>query len=122
MANIGEQPIRLATLNPFREDSMELAIGYQEAWYEYRYDVDRVRGALRSGVGNSLDVWHYGNYYDPDFTHVNGEWLISDSQEILDRTLRVTSDQAPQFINQINFKITKQRPMPVYSVPGLDTI
>lgn len=122
LANIGEQPIRLATLNPFLEDSLERAIGYQEAWYEYRYDVDRVRGALRSGVGNSLDVWHYGNYYDPDFTHVNGEWLISDSQEILDRTLRVTSDEAPQFINQINFKITKQRPMPVYSVPGLDTI
>ena len=122
LANIGEQPIRLATLNPFREDSMERAIGFQEAWYEYRYDVDRVRGALRSGSNNSLDVWHYGNYFDPDFTHVNADWLISDSQEILDRTLRVTSDLAPQFIAQFNFKITKQRPMPVYSVPGLDTI
>lgn len=122
LANIGEQPIRLATLNPFREDSLERAIGYQEAWYEYRYDVDRVRGALRSGSNNSLDVWHYGNYYDPDFTHVNADWLISDSQEILDRTLRVTSENAPQFVAQFNFKITKQRPMPVYSVPGLDTI
>lgn len=122
LANIGEQPIRLATLNPFREDSLERAIGYQEAWYEYRYDVDRVRGALRSGSNNSLDVWHYGNYFDPDFTHVNADWLISDSQEILDRTLRVTSENAPQFIAQFNFKITKQRPMPVYSVPGLDTI
>lgn len=122
LANIGEQPIRLATLNPFLEDSMDRAIGYQEAWYDYRYDVDRVRGALRSGLDNSLDVWHYGNYWDPDFTHVNGQWLISDTQEILDRTLRVTSENSPQFINLINFKITKQRPMPVYSVPGLDTI
>lgn len=121
-ANIGEQPIRLATLNPFREDSMERAIGYQEAWYEYRYDVDRIRGALRNGSDNSLDVWHYGNFFDEEFTHVNGDWLVSDSQEILDRTLRVPSSVAPQFIAQFNFKITKQRPMPVYSVPGLDTI
>jgi hypothetical protein len=122
LANIGEQPVRLATLNPFREDSMELAIGYQEAWYEYRYDVDRVHGKLRSGLGNSLDVWHFGNYFDGDFTHVNGDWLVSDSQEILDRTLRVTSAEAPQFICQFDFKIDKQRPLPVYSVPGLDTI
>lgn len=122
LANIGEQPVRLATLNPFREDSMELAIGYQEAWYEYRYDVDRIHGKLRSGLGNSLDVWHFGNYFDSDFTHVNGDWLVSDSQEILDRTLRVTSAEAPQFICQFDFKIDKQRPLPVYSVPGLDTI
>lgn len=121
-ANIGEQPIRLATLNPFREDSMELAIGYNEAFWEYRYSPNTVVGALRTGLQESLDVWHYGEFFDGDFTHVNGEWLVSDSQEILDRTLAVTSELAPQFICQFNFRIKKQLPMPVYSVPGLDTI
>lgn len=122
LANISEQPIRLATLNPFYPDAMERAIGYQEAWWEYRYEPDRIHGALRSGIPGSLDVWHYGNYFDSAFSHVNGSWLMSDTQEILDRTLAITSDLAPQFIGMFNYKVTKQRPMPVYSIPGLDTV
>lgn len=121
-ANIGEQPIRLAMLNPFVEDSMERAIGFQEAWWEYRYEPDRVHGVLRSGVPGSLDVWHFGDEYDSAFTHVNGEWLVSNTQEVLDRTLAITSDLAPQFIGAFTYKVTKQRPLPTYSVPGLDTI
>lgn len=121
-ANISEQPVRLATLNPFASDALERAIGYQEAWWEYRYEPDRTCGILRSGVPGSLDVWHFGNYFDEDFTHVNGDWLVSDTQEILDRTLAITSELAPQFIGQFDWKVTKQRPMPVYSVPGLDMI
>lgn len=121
-ANISEQPIRLATLNPFRSDSLDRAIGYNEAFWEYRYSPNTCAGYLRTGIDGSLDVWHYGDYYDSEFTHVNGEWLISDTQEVLDRTLAVTSELAPQFIAQFDFRIKKQLPMPVYSVPGLDTI
>lgn len=122
LANIGEQPIRLSTLNPFYMDSHEKVLGYQEAWYEYRYSPDRILGSLRSGVANSLDVWHFGDDFDMNFNVVDGNWLKSNAQEVLDRTLYVTSEQAPQFIGQFNWKITKQLPMPVYSVPGLDTI
>jgi len=126
-ANISEQPVRLATLNPFVADSMERAIGFQEPFWDYRYDPDRTRGVFRSGapLGSDsapFDIWHYGNMYDEGFTVVNGNWLISDTQEILDRTLRVTSELSPQFVCQFDFMITKQLPMPVYSVPGLDTI
>lgn len=126
-ANISEQPVRLALLNPFREDAMEKSIGYQEAHWDYRFSVDRVRGIFRSFDENDdrasgLDIWHYGNYFDGGFTHVNGDWLKSDSQEILDRTLVIPSDIAPQFVIRFDFKIKKQLPMPVYSVPGLDTL
>lgn len=132
-ANISEQPIRLATLNPFRADSLELALGFQECFWDYRFIPDRCRGVFRSGAKPStdpslgydsapFDIWHYGNMYDADFTVVNGDWLVSDTQAILDRTLRVSSELSPQFVCQFDFMITKQLPMPVYSVPGLDTI
>lgn len=122
LANIGEQPVRLATLNPFAAASMEKTVGFQEAWWDYRYEPDRVSGFCRTGLDDSLDIWTYADDFDENFTHVNGDWLKSNAQEVLDRTLAVTSDVAPQFVIMLEFKSTKQLPMPIYSVPGLDTI
>lgn len=123
LANIGEQPIRLATLNPFVAESMDKTIGFQEAWaLDYRYEPDRVSGYCRTGLADSLDIWTYADSFDGDFTHVNGEWLKSNAQEVLDRTLAVTSARSPQFLIMLEFKTTKQLPMPIYSVPGLDII
>lgn len=122
LANIGEQPVRLATLNPFIDSDDDDVLGYQEAWWEYREEPDRVSGYFRSGVEGSLNVWNYADEYDPDFTHINGDWLKSNTEEILNRTLSVTSELAPQFKGLFSWKVTKQRPMPTYSIPGLDTI
>lgn len=122
LANIGEQPVRLSTLNPFNADAVERAVGYQEAWWEYRYSPDRVSGYCRTGLNDSLDIWTYADDFDSGFTHVNGDWLYSNSQEVLDRTLAVTSELSPQFIIMMEFDITRQIPMPVYSVPGLDIL
>lgn len=122
LANIGEQPIALRTLNPFVEDDENKVLGYQEAWWEYRFEPDRVSGEMRSGITGSQDVWHYGDFYDPNFTHVNGDWLKSNAQEVIDRTIAVTSELAHQFRSIMVWKVDKQRPMPIYSIPGLDTI
>lgn len=122
LANIGEQPIRLATLNPFVADDQNKTLGFQEAWWEYRYEPDRVTGEFRTGLNNGLDIWTYADPFDADFDVVNGAWLKSNSQEVLDRTLAVTSQLANQFIGMFSFEVDKQRPMPTYSVPGLDTI
>lgn len=122
LANISEQPVRKAILNPFAKDSMESTIGFQEAWWEYRYEPDRVTGYARSGLDGSLGVWTYADSYDADFSVVNGDWLKSNAQEVLDRTLNVPSSIAPQFIIMFEFKVNKQLPMPTYSVPGMDII
>lgn len=123
LANIGEQPIRLATLNPFVPGAMEKTIGFQEAWaLDYRYEPDRVSGYCRTGLADSLDIWTYADGFDSSFEVVNGEWLKSNSQEVLDRTLAVTSEISPQFLVMLEFNVTKQLPMPIYSVPGLDII
>lgn len=122
LANIGEQPVRLANINPFAADGMERTIGFQEAWWEYRYSPDRVSGYCRTGLNDSLDIWTYADEFDASFDVVDGEWLKSNAQEVLDRTLAVTSDVAPQFIIMLEFKTSKQLPMPIYSVPGLDVL
>lgn len=122
LANIGEQPIRKATLNPFKQDSLEKVLAYQEAWWELRYEPNRVSGLMRPGVEGSLSNWNYADPVDLDFDVVTGSWLKSNSQEVLDRTLAVTSDLAPQFKALFSFKVDKQRPLPTYSVPGLDIV
>lgn len=122
LANISEQPIRKAILNPFVEDSMEASIGFQEAWWEYRYEPDRLSGYARTGLDGSLGIWTYGDSYDGGFSVVNGNWLKSNAQEVLDRTLAVTSELSPQFIILLEFKVDKMLPMPTYSVPGLDIL
>lgn len=122
LANIGEQPIALRTLNPFISDHDDGTLGFNEAWWEYRYSPDLASGYFRQGLSQTLTGWTYGDPFDPNFTHVNGEWLKSNAQEVVDKTLAVTSDIASQFFGVFTFTIDKQRPMPVYSIPGLDTI
>lgn len=122
LANISEQPILLRTLNPFVTGNDSLVLGYQEAWWEYRYEMDTASGYFRSGLSESLVGWTYADNYDIDFSHVNGEWLKSNAQEVIDNTLAVTSSIASQFFGVFTFKIDKQLPMPIYSVPGLDMI
>lgn len=119
LANISEQPVFRREINPFDENG-EAAIGYQEAWAEYRYEPDYVTGYMRPGAPGSVAVWNYADPYDPNFDHVDAEWLRSNSQEVLDRTLAVTSMTSHQFKLAVKFFVDKTLPMPVYSVPALD--
>lgn len=123
LANISEQPIRISTLNPF-DNQVDKVIGYQEAWWEYRYEPDEVSGIMRTGLNaDGLgEVWTYADDFDNAFDHVNGEWLKSNAQEVMDRTLAVKSNEAPQLKALFSFKVDKQLPMPTYSVPGLDMV
>lgn len=121
LANISEQPIYTREINPFASDESAV-FGYQEAWAEYRYEPSRVSGYMRTGIGESLALWNYADEFNSDLTIADGNWLKSNSAEVLDRSLAVTSEVAPQFKALFTFTVTKQRPMPTYSVPGIDII
>lgn len=124
LANISEQPIPLSVLNPFVGTGLDRVLGYQEAWWEYRYEPDRVFGDFRPTVPGttSLAQWTYADNFDTAFDVVNGNWLLSNTEEVLNRSLAVTSDEAPQFMGYFSWKVEKELPMPIYSIPGLDTI
>ena len=121
LANLSEQPVYTREINPF-VTATDAVFGYNEAWSEYRFEPDRVSGLMRPGVTDSLSVWNYADDFNSALTVATGDFMKSNSKEVLDRTLAVTSAVAPQLKASFCFHVTKQRPMPTYSVPGLDII
>ena len=117
LANISEQPILNKEIYAQGTSADEEVFGYQEPWAEYRYKPSRVSGAFRSNYAQSLDAWHYADYYDS--LPVLSDAFIRGSKTNLDRTLAVQSINEDQFIADFYFNIKSVRPMPVYSVPGL---
>lgn len=94
--------------------------GYQEAWADYRYHPNIVTGEMRSTYAQTLDAWHYGDHYE-QLPTLSSTW-IQEGTENIDRTLAVQSENSHQFICDFYFDQTWTRPMPIYSVPGLNTI
>lgn len=117
LANISEQPIFNKEIYAQGTSEDDEVFGYQEAWAEYRYKPSRVSGAFRSNYAQSLDSWHYADYYDS--LPVLSDSFIRSSKTNVDRTLAVQSSVEDQFIADFYFEIKSVRPMPVYSVPGL---
>lgn len=120
-ANIGEQAVKVKEIycdsgNP--SSANEEVFGYQEAWSEYRMKPNRVSGLFRSNAVGTLDSWHYADNYDKR-PYLSDEWLKEGKTEI-QRTLAVQDE--PQFIADFLIKNTTTRPMPLYSVPGLEKL
>lgn len=93
----------------------EQAFGYQEAWACERYMPDIVTGEMRSNYAQSLDIWHYADYYTEQ-PKLGDKW-IKETPDNIARTLAVQSQD--QFIADFYFKAIYTRPMPLYSIPGL---
>lgn len=121
LANIGEQPVYTREINPFTANT-EQVFGYQEAWAEYRTEPDRVSGLIRPGVSLSLDFWSYADNLDDSLLFADGQFMESNTQEVIARGTSSSEAYAPQFKGKFIFKITKQRPLPTYSMAGLDII
>lgn len=88
--------------------------GYQERYAEYRYKPSRISGLFASDDPTSLDVWHLSQ----DFTTlpVLNDSFIYENPPI-DRIIAVPTE--PHFLCDVWFSLQCDRPMPVYSVPGL---
>ena len=121
LANITEQPVYTREINPFTPE-IDDVFGYQEAWCEYRMIPDRVSGYMRPGVNLSLANWNYADEFDSALRIADGEWLQSNAEEVVSRTTALQDTELPQFKGQFFFNIVMERPMPVYSVAGLDII
>ena len=120
LANLGEMAVLNKEIYCQGTDEDDEVFGYQEAWADYRYHPNIVTGEMRSNYAQTLDAWHYGDYYTKLPT-LSSSW-IQEGTENIDRTLAVQSENSHQFIADFYFDQTWTRPMPIYSVPGLDTI
>lgn len=116
-ANLGEQAVLNKEIYAQGTEVDDEAFGYQEAYADYRYKPDRVSGAFRSNYAQTLDSWHYADYYTNQ-PILSSDW-IDETTANVDRTLAVQSSTEDQFLSDFYFNSIYTRPMPVYSVPGL---
>lgn len=116
-ANLGEQAILKKEIYLTGSETDNDVFGYQERWAEYRYKPNRVAGEMRPGIDNTLDSWHFADYYT-SVPYLSDEWIREDKTNV-DRTLAVTSKLANQLFADIYVKNETTRPMPLYSIPGL---
>lgn len=117
LANLGEQAVLNKEIYAQGTGEDDQAFGYQEAWADYRYKPDRVSGAFRSNYAQTLDSWHYADYY-ASIPRLSSVWVDETSVNV-DRTLAVSKEQEDQFLGDFMFRMTAVRPMPLYSIPGL---
>ena len=120
LANLGEMEVLNKEIYCQGKDEDDDVFGYQEAWADYRYHPNMVTGEMRSNYDQSLDAWHYADYYK-SLPVLSSEW-IQEGKENIDRTIAVQSEISHQFIANFYFDQTWTRPMPIYSVPGLEKI
>ena len=120
LANLGEQAILNQEIYCQGNSQDEEVFGYQEAWADYRYRTSLVTGEMRSNYAQTLDAWHYADKYK-QLPKLSSDW-IKEGTENIDRTLAVQKNNAHQFICNFYFENDWVRPMPVYSIPGLERI
>lgn len=120
LANLGEQAVLNQEIYAQGKPQDEEVFGYQEAWADYRYRTNMVTSEMRSTYAQTLDAWHYADKYGALPT-LSSSW-IKEGTENIDRTLAVQSSNSHQFICNFYYQQAWTRPMPIYSVPGIDTI
>lgn len=120
LANLGEQAVLNQEIYAQGTAVDEEVFGYQEAWADYRYHTNMITGEMRSTYAQTLDAWHYADKYT-ELPILSSKW-IKEGKENIDRTIAVQSDKSRQFICNFYFDQTWTRAMPIYSLPGLDTI
>lgn len=125
-ANLGEMPVykyqlfcdsdaRMLTRQQLT--NLPPVFGYQEAWAEYRYGIDRVSGEMRPGVPGSLAYWHLADFYK-ESPNLSDDW-IRENGDTVDRVLAVTSKVSNQFFADFYIQDICTRCMPMYSIPAL---
>lgn len=118
-ANIGEQPVWATELYAGTASTVgkDRVFGYQEAWVELRKSPNMITGQMRTGVENTLDIWHLGDNYGN--VPVLGADFIEETPVYLDRALTVSHEVQDQFICDFYFENIAYRRLPTYSVPSL---
>ena len=120
LANLGEQAVLNQEIYAQGNTKDEEVFGYQEAWADYRYRTNQITGEMRSTYAQTLDAWHYADKYT-NLPTLSSSW-IQEGTENIDRTIAVQSSNSHQFLVNLYYDQTWTRPMPIYSIPGIDTI
>lgn len=117
-AHLGEQVVKQGELYVIGDANDDNVFGYQERWAEYRHRPGRITGMFKSPSAGAIDQWHLAQRFlaapllNPTF--------IQDNPPV-DRVIAAgqTADNMQILFDSV-FKIASTRPLPTFSVPGLD--
>lgn len=122
-ANIGEQPIYKNQLYMPAQtwDGTKAwdVFGYNEAWADYRYTYNQNVGYFGRYGDANLIAWNYGAFFG-GFPSLTSDFMQQEAAEV-GQTLTI-SNADYQYIAQFYVKNKATRPMPLFSIPGLDRI
>lgn len=126
LAHLGEQAVMSKEIRyPSGGTFVNPVFGYQERWAEMRSKLSRVSAAMRSNFAQPLDTWHFAAVFDSE-PALNAPFIV-DEPEIW-RALGITppAESDPEWHQALlldcYFSLRHARPMPVYSIPGLERI
>lgn len=114
LAHLGEQAVLNKEIYYSGTAVDEEVFGYQERYAEYRYKPSLITGAFNSNYDGSLDSWHLSQDFNL-LPRLNSSFIME--QVPVDRIIAVPDE--PHFLCDIWHDLKCQRPMPIYSVPGL---
>lgn len=125
LAHISEQPIYTSELYGLTynsggrvlSDVKSEIFGYNEAWAHYRNLPDNITGQMRSGLANSLDIWHLADKYTTP--PVLNEQFNNETSAYIDRTISVETATQDNFLVDLHFETVAIRVMPLFSTPNL---
>jgi hypothetical protein len=118
-ANLGEQAVLNKEIYAQGTSADDDVFGYQERWAEYRYKPSKITGQFRSNAATSLDVWHLSEDFG-SLPTLNSDFIEDPTSTVIDRVIAVPSE--PQFIFDSYINLNCVRPIPMYSVPGLERL
>lgn len=116
-STIGQQPVYTSELYGNSTVPKGSVFGYREAWSELRNIPNTISGQMRSNATNSLDIWHFADFYLSSPTL--SQSFTEETPDFVDRTLSVPSSSQDNFILNFYFDMSAVRKMPVYSMPSL---
>lgn len=118
LSHLGEQPVYQSEIyTGSTTDLQGQVFGYNVAYADYQFLPSQVTGQMRSGITNSLDVWHLADYYQNAPALVDG--FIQENTANIDRVVSVESNVQDNFLCEFYFDIKVTRKMP-YSTRPLD--
>ena len=113
--HLGDQAIYNKEIFLSTDKSVNDAVfGYQERYRELREGISKVSGKMRSGIKDSLDVWHLAEKFET-LPKLNSTFIECNTP--IERVLSAPDE--PDIVLDIWFDIKATRPLPVVSDPSL---
>nr|DAE25654.1 MAG TPA: capsid protein [Microviridae sp. ctMIi2] len=117
-AHLGEQAVLKQEIYATETAATNIeTFGYQERYAEYRMEHSKATGLFRPNHATTLAAWHLAQEFG-SMPSLNQTFI--EETPPMTRVIAVTTE--PHFIFDSVFKVKAVRPMPLYSVPGLERL